>query len=170
MKVSYPNSRVRSQHSLHQLSVSANNYRSQRMNIDDILDYGIREQDASNQTRDSSDSPPRSLNPSSSSSFSSFLNPHAPEFGFSGPGSSNPFTMPQQNAPSSPPSFDLNLASNQASLRDYSRPNTSAYVVQGPDGAPYHHQPSSTNNSYVLFYNFCYFSNIYPCFRVLVII
>lgn len=108
MKVAYPNSRT--QH--YKLPPVAIHRHHPKMNIDDILEYGIREQDQENNGRSRG-------HPQQNGSFTSFLNPHAPEYGSSVSASihsrqQNPNRIPNPPTFSFPPGYSHELSQHQS--------------------------------------------------------
>lgn len=93
------------------------------MNIDDILDYGIREENEGSEDSPKEASQAHQSFPASANSFSSFLNPHAQEYGVS---------TSSQNFIRNSHSQNFNPIGKQSSM-DSNRSYGGMYMVQEPE-------------------------------------
>ena len=120
MKVAHSHSRTQN-HQLQHVAI----HRQRNMNIDDILDYGIREENegSENSPKEASHQAHQSFS-ASANSFSSFLNPHAQEYGVS--------SAPSQNYNRNSHAQNFNPIGKPSSL-DSNRSYGGMYMVQEPE-------------------------------------
>jgi hypothetical protein len=120
MKVAHSHSRTQN-YQLQHVAI----HRQRNMNIDDLLDYGIREgnEGSENSPKEASHQAHQSF-PASADSFSSFLNPHAQEYGVS--------SASNQNFIRNSHSQNFNPIGKPSSL-DSNRSYGDMYMVQEPE-------------------------------------